>query len=259
MWLLLCGCSHTKGAETRPFKCNDHINYAYGAHLAKKLNANYINVAKNGASNPDILLQATSWINKNPDKLSSLLVVVGWSESARMNLPGYYIAPDPLKAHLLQDEEPESYKQFYNHEKWTGYPFDVYNIYDKNKDFAKIYLQYFLSSEELYLRDLGIKIMLQQFLLSKNINFLSFPTASDIYLKRNTELEKILISRFNILNNETVNVRGKKQPFSFIKNFKDLGFGDAHLLQDAHKEVANFLFKEIILRKLLPLDKPKYT
>jgi hypothetical protein len=85
---LICGCSHTAGLEIDG-QGDSEYNRAnsFGSILADRLGYTPVNIALGGLSNPGILRLVQNWIHDNYTPGSEIFVIIGWTESSRMDVP----------------------------------------------------------------------------------------------------------------------------------------------------------------------------
>lgn len=86
--MLIAGCSHAAGYEidgTEDSKFNR--NHSFGNILASNLGYRPINTCTGGAANPSIARGVIEWFNKEYDPGTDVFVLIGWTESSRMEIP----------------------------------------------------------------------------------------------------------------------------------------------------------------------------
>lgn len=87
--MLVAGGSDPAGSEIDGNEDSSYNrNHAFGNLLAKKMGYEPVNIALNGSTNTSIARSVLEWFYENFDpKTQKVFVVVGWSESARMEVP----------------------------------------------------------------------------------------------------------------------------------------------------------------------------
>lgn len=87
--MLISGGSDLAGSEIDGTEDSAYNrDHAFGNLLAHQMGYKPVNIAINGATNPTIARSVIEWFDQNYDPfLMDVFVVVGWSESARMEVP----------------------------------------------------------------------------------------------------------------------------------------------------------------------------
>lgn len=86
--LLIAGCSHSAGSEIDGQEDSEYNrNNSFGSQLAQKLGYASVNIAINGAANSTISRSVVDWYDANFKNDIDLFVLVGWTESARIESP----------------------------------------------------------------------------------------------------------------------------------------------------------------------------
>lgn len=87
--MLIAGCSHTAGSEIDGEEDSKYNrSHSYGGVLADLLGYTPINIAEPGATNSTIARSILDWFKQKYDKdAMEVFVVVGWTESIRMEIP----------------------------------------------------------------------------------------------------------------------------------------------------------------------------
>lgn len=89
--MLIAGCSHTAGSEINGTEDSIYNRQkSYGNQLAFKMGYTPINIAEPGSTNPTIARSVIQWFSEEYDAATmEVYVVVGWTESNRMEVPFY--------------------------------------------------------------------------------------------------------------------------------------------------------------------------
>lgn len=161
---LICGCSHTAGHEidgTTDSEYNREHNF--GSVLCKRLGYTPVNIALGGLSNPGIVRLIQSWIHRNYDpERQELFVVVGWTESSRMDVPC-----DRNMVYLHSNPHTAWYPGFNNNymqinSGWLGTD-------EQEREFIKPRVEFMLDNLN-YLEILSANAVLQLQYLFKSLN-----------------------------------------------------------------------------------------
>lgn len=87
--MLIAGCSHTSGSEINGTE--DSVfnrTKSYGNQLAYMMGYTPVNIAEPGSTNPTIARSILQWFSEKYDPTTmEVFVVVGWTESSRMEIP----------------------------------------------------------------------------------------------------------------------------------------------------------------------------
>ena len=87
--MLVAGCSHTSGSEIDGQEDSKYNRkHSYGGVLAAKMGYELCNIAEPGSTNPTIARSIIQWFKEVYDpETMEVFVVVGWTESMRMEVP----------------------------------------------------------------------------------------------------------------------------------------------------------------------------
>lgn len=89
--MLIAGCSHTAGSEIDGnLDSVYNRQQSYGNLLAEKLSYKPINIAIGGNTNGAIVRNILDWFNNHDITDKELFVLVGWTESTRIDAPFQY-------------------------------------------------------------------------------------------------------------------------------------------------------------------------
>lgn len=172
--LVIVGDSHSAGSEIEDKPDNQIcIEKAWGAHLSKKLNYNYVNLASPGASNWLIARNAQDWIYNNVIKedkvaLEDITMIIMWSSFHRHEI----IYPD-TKAHRVigpgtkikgyyktdHDDELEQLQKLqilFNDPAQTQYE-NLYHVYNLKRYLDSVGINYkFINGIQHFLKPEGL-------------------------------------------------------------------------------------------------------
>jgi len=274
--LIAFGCSNTYGAEA--IVDDDHmnpenINFSYAKYLSDLLKCkNYINLAANGISNFVISSKVISLLPQYIEKYGkeNIFVIIGWTDNNRMRLHLNNIIPFK-----------EAHREVFDAGEWPLIcklmPETVNSRVDKShiekyenlmKKFPYIdrffmgLLRYIFRTPSFYFTNICVKMATEYFLKNNNIKYFAFPSLRSFSIHYNDLVYKdpqrdkyflnaefLLDEKHNIYENNkdgTVN-------FDMLNKFGVFGRSKSggHLKAAAHKELADFLFKEISSRNIL--------
>lgn len=151
--LLVCGCSFTQGD-------NFTKNYSWGDSLAKRLGCEKIPVGMAGSSNYAIMSQCVSYCENND--MRDVCVGIQWSQSVRRE-----IWSDVDKSYFVVNSD------IFNGETYSipWINFEDKEFFSKNeKFFNSIWWDY----QENIMRTTHYMILVKNYLISKNIDFVMF-------------------------------------------------------------------------------------
>lgn len=249
--LVVAGCSHSFGSEI--FKDQEDpnsVNFAYGYHLAKKLNLNYINISRPGISNFEIARNVQQYVDFNKNELSSLLLIIGWTEPNRFTfLPNtgsklFDLFTKNKKPICISSHIAKKFGSLKNNEnKKDTFGSRLSKLKD-GPSFIKFF-DNFIFNSSLY-SDLNymIRLFTSSFLLEKNITHLTFSSMKSDKFCNTEKYENCFNSKFNILE--------FKDNFNFVDNFKEYGlYSGGHLNVEAHKAFSEYLYCQLLDRGLI--------
>jgi hypothetical protein len=151
--LLVCGCSFTQGGDFTK-------DYSWGLSLAKRLGCEKIPNGMAGASNYTIMSQCISYCENND--MTDVCVGVQWSQSVRRE-----VWNDINKSYNVVNSDV--FKGNTNSIPWIK--FEDEGIFSKNeKFFNSIWWDY----QENIMRTIHYMILMKNYLISKNIDFVMF-------------------------------------------------------------------------------------
>jgi hypothetical protein len=227
--LLTNGCSWVNGAGLV-----DKETQRWSYHLAKKLDMEDINISSEGASNDRILRTTVDWITENKEKISEIIVVIGWTQITRME-----IYNDITKNWETQNfvsfgdgETDKKSESFY--EEQSRHMVRQASDYTPNEIWWRVYLKYYFNFEKLSKEYQNILLYLQSILKSLDIKYLFFQS----FAKEN--ITNSLLDTENILEENMAD-------HMFNKLGKNPDFSDeyGHPGTASHKIWADFLFEKI--------------
>ena len=91
-YMLIAGCSHAAGSEIDGnLSSPDNRKASFGNQLARMIDHEPINIARNGSSNSAIHRSVLNWFTLNKDIIeninNNIFVLVNWAESCRIEAP----------------------------------------------------------------------------------------------------------------------------------------------------------------------------
>jgi hypothetical protein len=248
--LIVAGCSHSFGAETISEQHQSHpdsIKNAYGMFLSKKLNCEYKNISHCGISNIEISRRVQQYVDFKNIDIDTSLLIIGWTDPNRFT---FY--PKRIIRYIERFFEGEAFP--YN---FSAYTIDFARAYKHIEDSLKIirdlnfgneFLSFFRKNifQTDYYYDLNYILRLQTsaYLSSRNIKHITFSTLKEKPYKNTFKYEKLLSGKNNILEHT--------DKFNYYDAFRHLGiYKGGHLKIEAHKACADFLYDELIKRKII--------
>jgi hypothetical protein len=151
--LLVCGCSFTQGGDFTK-------DYSWGDSLAKRLGCEKIPVGMAGSSNFTIMSQCISYCENND--MTDVCVGIQWSQSVRRE-----IWNDIDKSYYVVNSDV--FKGKTNSIPWVN--FEDKHVFAKNESFFNsIWWDY----QENIMRTIHYMILVKNYLISKNIDFVMF-------------------------------------------------------------------------------------
>ena len=242
MVVITCGCSNTYGSEV--LGNYDHDNkanpsYAYGAHLARKLNADYINLAKPGISNSLIVYSVIDWITTNciqaqKYKIEVLIVVVGWTEGNRHVFKKSITSS--LQTPILTKSYLKTHLAYKNGGTWL-------DIVDPTKEFSRVCYEYMCDSNDDTLHQIFIMLGLDAYMRQNNIKYFTFPT---LPIKNIGNYEHLL-SALSPTNNYLL----EDKTFNIIDKFLNHLAHGFHLNLLGHIKLANWVYEQLAEKKII--------
>jgi hypothetical protein len=171
-YLLVAGCSNSFGAETLgDFNISpESVNHAYGYHIAKHLNLEYINISYPGISNTEITYRLFEWLYNNKDKIQDTLIIVGWTGIGRVRLDITRCCNTLTVGTMWMYTHDRVLKE---DGTWTACA-DLCSTIDPDKTFFKTYLKYFAETQDVFIRETMCKLSVDQFLQKHNAHYLTF-------------------------------------------------------------------------------------
>jgi hypothetical protein len=208
--LLVCGCSFTQGGDFTK-------DYSWGDSLAKRLGCEKIPVGMAGSSNYTIMSQCISYCENND--MTDICVGIQWSQSVRREV---WNRDDKFYNVVNSDIfKGQTYSI-----PWVE--FEDKSIFEKNeKFFNSIWWDY----QENILRTIHYMILVKNYLIAKNIDFVMFEGIGSImdFLPDYEEGKNSIMSSLRLFN---PNVR--KNILNDSTFFSDLG--DMFGAMNKHKD-----------------------
>jgi hypothetical protein len=232
--MLIAGCSHTSGSEINGEEDSPYNRQkSYGNQLAEMMGYTPINIAEPGSTNTTIARSILQWFSEkyNPNEME-VFVVVGWTESTRMEIPWH--RPTWYAAHCPYGDYAATTSTDYLriNSGWPGA--------DPEEKVVVPEYQRFMASNEKYLEILSANTVLQiqYFLKSKNVDYVMCNTMH-VFYPRDTHtrfyMEQIDSSKYYNLENSSL---------SFYQKYKQLGFVNTKAKYWHHDEGPHRLYAE---------------
>ncbi len=233
--MLIAGCSNTSGSEIDG--SGDSVynrEHSYGNLLAKKLGYEPINIAIAGSTNSGIVRSVIDWINNEYVSDTELFVLVGWTDSNRMEIPFYQ--------KTMYKERWDNYVDYYSNTHddyvriivgWTG-------ITKKQKEFIERYHK-FMVNNSLYLEIISANqvMQLQYFLKMQNIKYL-FVNTQTMFDSQNVETTDWYKNQID----STCFLNFYDNRESFYPKYANLGYKNAKAQYYHHDEVPHRLYAD---------------
>ena len=166
-YMLIAGCSHAAGSEIDgTLSSPDNRKASFGNQLARLIDHEPINIARNGSSNSAIHRSVLNWFTLNQNlvqnKNNNLFVLVNWAESCRMEAPVPHAVGidqdtcadwadpsfvDSVQVNVMTDPHhvaPQEKEQFLTTQRFLVYS-EIYTEMLTAKD--ALSLQYFFKAE----------------------------------------------------------------------------------------------------------------
>lgn len=232
--MLIAGCSHTAGSEINGEEDSPYNRQkSYGNCLAEKMGYTPVNIAEPGSANPTIARGILEWFSTKYDANEmEVFVVVGWSESTRMEVPWHrstwYSAHCPFG-----DWAATNSSNFLRvNMGWPGS--------DPEEKMLVPEYQMFMAKNEKYLEisSANSVLQLQYFFKSKNIDYVMCNTMHMFQPRdRHTKfyLEQIDTTKY-------YNIEDTEQ--SFYTKYKNLGFTNPKAKYWHHNETPHLMYAD---------------
>ena len=184
--MLIAGCSHTAGSEIDgEIDSVLNRNLSYGNVLAKKLGYTPINIAVGGSTNGAIARSVLDWFQNHDTSDKEVFVLVGWTESSRVDAPYQYPTWHGKSAGGKFAEWTSPTSVNYLHINLS------YNFYsDREKDIQEDYKKFIVKHLEFFeVYTANLILQLQYFFKHSKIKYLmvntmhTFSPENEPYLK----------------------------------------------------------------------------
>jgi len=232
--MLIAGCSHTTGSEINGLE--DSVfnrQKSYGNQLAYKIGYTPVNIAEPGSTNPTIARSILQWFSEKYNSVTmEVFVVVGWTESTRMEVP--FHRPCHYNQHCpFGDYYASTSTNFLRiNMGWTGSdPEEKALIPDYHR---------FMAQNEKYLEIVSANAILQiqYFLQSKDVDYVMC-NVMHMFTKKDKHtkfyIDQIDQSKYyNMLDNDQ----------SFYPKYKNLGYTNPKAKYWHHNEFPHALHAE---------------
>jgi hypothetical protein len=235
--MLIAGCSHTSGSEINGTE--DSVfnrTKSYGNQLAYMMGYTPVNIAEPGSTNPTIARSILQWFSEKYDaETMEVFVVVGWTESTRMEVPShrlcYYSAHCPFGDYHAN----EGNRYMRVNLGWGG-------LDPEEKEIIPEYHR-FIAENEKYLEILSVNLVLQiqYFLQSQNIdyvmcNVMHLVTQSD-HIR--FYMDQIDVTKYYFMNDNEQ---------SFYWKYRNAGYTNPKAKYWHHDEIPHKLYAEELFK-----------
>jgi len=235
--LLIVGCSHCAGSEIDGTQDSAYNrSKSFGSILANMLDREPINISLNGSTNSTISRTCIEYIENNYNSdLDDMMVLIAWTESARIEMPSGGVDVDYFPANEGISMYPPSCKNFYHIN--LGYK----GIHDHEKsiinDTHKFMIKFPTFVEIL---SANFVLQLQYFCKSKNIPYIMCNTMHMFEPEISLNYYIDLIDKKNYF--------GFYDREGFYWKYRNLGFNNPkatywHHGEEPHRLFANELYQ----------------
>ena len=234
--MLVTGCSHAAGHEIdgEQDSAYNRAN-SFGSKLANSLGYTPVNMALGGQSNPSITRGILEWFHKVYDpELHDVFVLVSWTESSRMDVPGPFSI-----SHLSGNPHAQWYARVNSsfvqiNSGWKGGNLREQEFVAPYHEFQAMNLKY------LQIISANCALQLQYFFQSRNIRYVMCNTMQmfdpDAYV--GTYLKHIDQTHYiDMLDNSK----------AFYWYYRNLGFNNPKAKYWHHDEVPHDLYAQKLL------------
>lgn len=231
--MLIAGCSHTAGSEIDGSADSEYNrNLSYGNTLAMLMGYRPINIAVCGYTNGAIARSVLEWFNKNYDPSIEVFVLVGWTESARIE------APFPFPT--WHQEVNGKYCDWFSNSSTDFLQINAHHkAYSEREkeiqtDYQKFVVRY---PEYLEIVSANLLLQLQYFFKYKKVQYLMCNTTY-MFSPENEKYLKCYI--------ENIDATSYYQE-EFYKKYKNLGYINTQALYGHHGEEPHKLYAQELL------------
>ena len=241
--MLIAGSSDLVGAEIDG--TDDSLynrQHSFGNLLANKLDRVPVNIAMAGSTNQGISRSVLEWFDSQYDDITmDVFVLVGWTESLRMEIPASFDYPWETINTSIDWFPNESIK--YNRVN-LGYKGG------KDERNALRYYQEFLANNDIYMEISSAKdvLMLEYFFKVHNIEYLMCNTLNMFSKNRHSDFYTDMIDQayyYNMMDNDA----------AFYWKYKNLGYSNPKAKYWHHGEIPHQLYAEELYKFLSIRDK----
>lgn len=233
--MLIAGCSHTAGSEIDGNADSIYNRqHSYGNLLANRLGCKPINIAVCGYTNSAIARSILEWFDTCYQKGTEVFVLVGWTESARIEAPFQHPTWHNEVNGKYCDWFSDSSTNFLQiNPSYTGYS-------DREKDLQNDYQTFVIKRTEFTeILSANLILQLQYFLKLNNCNYLMLNN-SHMFSIQNDKF----LSQYLKLIDSTKYYKFKQNDSSFYTKFKDLGYTNNKAKYGHHGELPHLLYTQ---------------
>ena len=244
---LIAGCSHSAGSEIdgevdSPF----NRQHSYGNLLAQKLGYTPVNIAVSGYTNSAIARSVLEYCSEHDT--SDLFVVVGWTESSRIEAPFQYPTWHQQQNGKYCDWFSNSSTDFLQiNVNYTGYS-------ERERDIQEDYRRFVINQTPYTeITSANLILQLQYFFKSKNIDYLMcntihmFSPENEKYLK--FYLNSIDTGKYYNYNNNNE---------SFYPKYINLGYTNSKAKYGHHSDIPHQLYADELYNFIKANNDTKY-
>jgi hypothetical protein len=240
--MLIAGCSHTVGSEidgeTDSLYNRQH---SYGNLLANKLGYEPINIAVCGYTNSAIARSVLEWFNTNDTTNLDIHVLIGWTESVRIEAPFEFPTWHNKLNGQYCDWFSESSTEFLQiNVSHKGYS-------DREKDIQEDYQNFIVRrSEYMEVVSANLILQLQYFLKHKNVSYLMV-NAGYMF----SESNKKYLQVYQQMIDNTRYYKFENNEESFYQKFKRLGYKNNNAKYEHHSEEPHRLYADELYKYIM--------
>jgi hypothetical protein len=170
--MLIAGCSHTAGSEIDGQVDSPHNRqHSYGNLLATKLGYRPVNIAIAGYTNSAIARSVLEWFAENYHDGLDVFVLVGWTESSRIEAP--YVFP------TWHQEQNGTYCDWFSKSSTDFLQINIHSqaFSDREKNIQEDYRRFSVNrTEYLEIVSANLILQLQYFFKYQNVKYLMCDT-----------------------------------------------------------------------------------
>jgi hypothetical protein len=230
---LIAGCSHTVGAEIDGFIDSPfNRSHSYGNILAEKLGYKPINIAVCGYTNSAIARSVLEWFSEHDT--TDVFVLIGWSESARIEAPFEYPT--------WYQEQDGKYCDWFSKTSMDYLQINInhHGFSEKEKDIQEDYKRFIVNRiEYTEITSANLVLLLQYFLKYKNVDYLMCNTG---YMFNQDKIKHLNFYLYSIDNRKYYKYNNNNESF-YIK-YLNLGYPNPKAKYGHHSATPHKLYAD---------------